>query len=167
MSENQEQTGLAARVRKVVNTVTGGDAAAKDQPQANTLDQMEGESDADYVKRVEAAKAAAEAADKAKSDAEALAKAKAEAEATAKALTEAKAKADAEAAAKAAEAAKAKAEAEQLDMVDAVIPKTFKLVLQDGSEKVYVDGTYPMPRAHAEHWFAKAHGVKLYQSVKK
>lgn len=48
------------------------------------------------------------------------------------------------------------------DMVTAVVPKAFKLTLDDHKHVEYEAGTQDMPRAHAEHWFAVAMGVEIY-----
>lgn len=48
------------------------------------------------------------------------------------------------------------------DDVDVNVTKAFTLTL-DGHQPVYYQpGIQPMPREHAEHWFAKAQGVTVY-----
>lgn len=37
----------------------------------------------------------------------------------------------------------------------------FNLTLDDGSIKWYEAGANRMPRSHAEHWYAKAHGTTI------
>jgi hypothetical protein len=50
-------------------------------------------------------------------------------------------------------------------MVDVVVPKAFTLTLDNHQPVKYPVGTYPMPVDHAEHWFARAHGVSIYEPV--
>lgn len=44
-------------------------------------------------------------------------------------------------------------------MIDAVIPKAFKLTLDNGSEVHYNAGLQRMPLEHFSHWFSKVNGV--------
>lgn len=48
------------------------------------------------------------------------------------------------------------------DMVTAIVPKAFQLTLDNHERVAYEPGTMDMPRAHAEHWFAVAMGVEIY-----
>lgn len=43
----------------------------------------------------------------------------------------------------------------------ALVPKAFKLTLDDHTEKDYPAGVYPMPKAHANHWWAQNQGVEV------
>ena len=135
----------------------------------SVLKQLENESDEDFAVRVEEAQAAATkaaeesaiAANKA-SDAK---QASLEAHEAAKKADQAASVAEYEAQAKA-KAAISEAEAKaKLDLVDAIVPKAFKLTLDDHTHVNYEAGTQPMPRTHVEHWFAKAHGVTLYKGA--
>ena len=49
------------------------------------------------------------------------------------------------------------------DMTEVVawVPRPLHLTLDDGSPVHYPNGNTKMPRAHAEHWFAKASGVTI------
>lgn len=109
------------------------------------------------------------AAEKEKAEARAIAAAKAKEEAAAKKAAADAAKAsqmaEAEAQAAAAKAAAVQEAAAMDDLVDVVVPNPFRLVGQDHRARNYAAGTYPMPRAHAEHWFSKANGVKIYKPV--
>ena len=58
------------------------------------------------------------------------------------------------------EAAKQAEEAGE-EMVMATVTKAFRLTLDSYREVVYEPGVQEMPRSHAEHWYAKANGVKL------
>ena len=49
------------------------------------------------------------------------------------------------------------------DMVVANVPKAFKLTLDDHTPVNYVQGTVKMPREHAEHYYAVAHGVTILE----
>lgn len=53
------------------------------------------------------------------------------------------------------------AEAAGEDIVMASVPKGFRLTLDTYREVVYEAGAQQMPRSHAEHWYAKANGVKV------
>lgn len=44
--------------------------------------------------------------------------------------------------------------------VIATVIKPFTLTLNDGSSRHYDVGAQRMPKSHADHWYAKAHGVK-------
>lgn len=46
------------------------------------------------------------------------------------------------------------------DKVIVSVPNAFQLTLHSGTVK-YAAGAYAMLKAHAEHWFAKAHGVTI------
>lgn len=46
--------------------------------------------------------------------------------------------------------------------VTAIIPKDFQLTLDDMTVVKYQAGTHDIPVEHAEHWYAKANGVKIY-----
>ncbi len=50
------------------------------------------------------------------------------------------------------------------DEVDVMVVKGFKLTLDNFTQVDYVPGPQTMPRSHAEHWFAKAHGVTIKPS---
>lgn len=139
------------------------------------LEQGENESDEDFALRVQEAEANAQQDGESDED---YAARMAEVEVAAKLAATAKAKADAEAAAKASElagytatAATAAAVAERerkakLDLVTVVVPKQFKLTLDNHEVIAYRDGTYEMPRSHANHWYAKASGVTIYEAPK-
>jgi hypothetical protein len=43
-----------------------------------------------------------------------------------------------------------------------IVPKSFKLTLDDGAVVHYDEGIGEMPKSHAAHWFSKAQGVKVY-----
>lgn len=45
--------------------------------------------------------------------------------------------------------------------VIATVLHAFTLTLNDGSSRRYEVGGQRMPKSHAEHWYAKAHGVKI------
>ena len=175
--------------------VTAPSASTVDETvtKENELVQLEGESDEDFAARVEEAglvpsaddangdgqedeaAAAEQAAKDVATEQAAIAEAAAaEAKAAAiKARTDLAAAEEAAANAEYQSQARAKAavlEAEEkakLDLVDVVVPKAFNLMLDSHEVIKYADGTYPMPRKHAEHWYAKAHGVRLYQGAKK
>jgi len=51
---------------------------------------------------------------------------------------------------------------DEVEMVTAIVPKAFHLTLDHHRSVTYEPGTQDMPRDHAEHWFAKAHGVEIY-----
>lgn len=119
----------------------------------------EGESDESYKSRVNdylAHQEAEQASKKAAEAAEELRKAE-----------DAKMVAQHQAAATAQQAKRDAEEAAKKDLVDAVIPKRFQLTLDTHETVVYHPGTQPMPRKHAEHPWAKAHGVKIYEPVAK
>lgn len=48
------------------------------------------------------------------------------------------------------------------EMVTAIVPKGFRLTLDDHSEVVINAGTQELPLSQASHWFAKANGVQVY-----
>jgi hypothetical protein len=48
------------------------------------------------------------------------------------------------------------------EMVTVAIPKQFNLTQDDGTTVVYKVGVADMPRDHAEHWYAVAHGVTIH-----
>jgi hypothetical protein len=48
------------------------------------------------------------------------------------------------------------------ELVTVIVPKPFKLTLDDHSEKNYPQGIYEMPVDHAGHWWARVSGVKVY-----
>ncbi len=83
----------------------------------------------------------------------------AKAEAAAKAEEEAK---KAEEAAKKEEAKKTKKE-EKKDTVTVTVPKAFKLRLDHNTELKFDAGIQEMDPKVANHWFAKANGVEIYQ----
>lgn len=47
------------------------------------------------------------------------------------------------------------------DVVLVNVAKAFKLTDSNHTEFHYVVGANRMPRSHADHWFAKAHGTKI------
>lgn len=47
------------------------------------------------------------------------------------------------------------------EMVTATVPKAFNLTLDAGHTIRINAGTQEMPRSHAEHWYALAHGVTV------
>lgn len=47
------------------------------------------------------------------------------------------------------------------ELVMATVVKPFRLTLDNYREVVYEPGVQEMPRSHADHWYAKANGVKL------
>jgi hypothetical protein len=49
----------------------------------------------------------------------------------------------------------------ELEMVEATITKPFRITADDGGVHEYAVGTKKIPREHAEHWYAKAHGVTI------
>lgn len=49
------------------------------------------------------------------------------------------------------------------ELVTAIVPKSFKLTLDDHTQVQYHAGTQDMPRSHAEHWFSGAMGVEIYE----
>lgn len=49
------------------------------------------------------------------------------------------------------------------DKVNATVHKTFTLTLDDGSTVSYQSGFHKMPKAHADHWFAKSFGGVTYE----
>lgn len=59
-----------------------------------------------------------------------------------------------------AEAVAAKLEEVVPDVI-VMVPKGFKLRMNDHVVIDYPAGAYPMPRAHAEHWYAKANKVTI------
>jgi hypothetical protein len=52
---------------------------------------------------------------------------------------------------------------ELLDMVIAIVPKQFTLNIDHFKTFTYKAGTQRMERAHAEHWWAVANGVTLFE----
>lgn len=54
----------------------------------------------------------------------------------------------------------AKIEAAVPDVI-VMVPKAFKLRMNDHVVIDYPAGAYPMPREHAEHWYAKANKVTI------
>jgi len=126
----------------------------------NAPEQLDGESDGAFAGRVSATEDAARAA--ANLDAGHAERAEAEfrLKTLSTSLQETEARALATAAAVRVEAEKLA----QLDMVDVIVPKAFNLTLDTFEVKHYADGTYRMPRAHAEHPYAKVNGVKLYNA---
>jgi hypothetical protein len=52
--------------------------------------------------------------------------------------------------------------AQEDELVTVVVPKAFMLTLDDHTPIAYAAGTQEMPVSHAAHWFARAHGVKVY-----
>jgi len=63
---------------------------------------------------------------------------------------------------KAADVAKA-AKAEGQDVVQVLVPRTFRLTADDRVETEYKEGVCQMPAAHFEHPYVKANGVKLHR----
>lgn len=61
------------------------------------------------------------------------------------------------------ESAVAKVEAEVVDMVTVTVPRAFKLMLDHFHTKDFKAGIQEMERSHAEHWYAKASGVEIYE----
>jgi len=57
-------------------------------------------------------------------------------------------------------AQQAAAETEE-DTVMVNVPKAFTLTSDDGVATRYEVGAHRVPRSHAEHWFSKAHGLKI------
>lgn len=49
------------------------------------------------------------------------------------------------------------------DVVTTIVPKTFQLTGNDHRVVAYEAGIIDMPRAHAEHWYAKAQGVEIHK----
>lgn len=49
------------------------------------------------------------------------------------------------------------------DKVNATVHRTFTLTLDDGSTVSYQSGFHKMPKAHADHWFAKSFGGVTYE----
>lgn len=49
------------------------------------------------------------------------------------------------------------------DKVPVEVPMAFGLMLDHNHTEFYKAGAYLMPRAHAEHWYAKAAGVKIIE----
>lgn len=47
--------------------------------------------------------------------------------------------------------------------VTVTVPKAFKLQSDLGAVHEYKAGVQEMDREHAEHWYAKANGVEIYQ----
>ncbi len=47
------------------------------------------------------------------------------------------------------------------EMVDVVVPKAYRLTLDNGVMVQYASGTKQMPKEHAEHWWSAAMGVTL------
>lgn len=45
--------------------------------------------------------------------------------------------------------------------VFATVQKSFVLTDENHQQHHYAAGVYAMPKSHAEHWFSKAHGVKI------
>lgn len=62
-----------------------------------------------------------------------------------------------------AEEAQPEAAAAGLDKVPVEVPQAFGLMLSHHHTEFYKAGAYLMPRAHAEHWYAKAAGVKIIE----
>lgn len=46
--------------------------------------------------------------------------------------------------------------------VTAIVPKAFKLNLENGGLIDYEAGVQEMPLHHASHWYSRANGVKVY-----
>ncbi len=46
-------------------------------------------------------------------------------------------------------------------LVMTTVPKAFTLTLDNGTSKHYEAGANKMPKSHADHWYAKAHGTKI------
>lgn len=58
------------------------------------------------------------------------------------------------------------AQVKQLPTCVANVPKAFTLTDDDHKPHHYTVGTHPkMPIAHAEHWFARAHGVEIVKGA--
>ena len=57
---------------------------------------------------------------------------------------------------------RARLQEDTVDMVVAVIPQEFKLMDVGHQPTEYKAGTRNIPRAHAEHWYAIANGVKIH-----
>lgn len=55
------------------------------------------------------------------------------------------------------------ADAQVPEICTAVVPKTFTLTRDSGAVLVYEAGTCEMPVDDADHWFARAQGVKIYK----
>jgi hypothetical protein len=51
---------------------------------------------------------------------------------------------------------------EFVEMVTVTVPKEFKLQLDHFRQVIYKAGIQEMERLHAEHWWAKANGVTIY-----
>jgi hypothetical protein len=51
---------------------------------------------------------------------------------------------------------------QEVEMVTVIVPKPYKLTLNDHSEKNYPSGIYEMPLEHASHWWSRVSGVKVY-----
>lgn len=47
------------------------------------------------------------------------------------------------------------------EVVKVKVPKRFVLTLDSHHEIAYDEHTTSMPKAHAEHWYAKANGVEI------
>lgn len=62
-----------------------------------------------------------------------------------------------------AEEAQPEAAAVASDKVPVEVPQAFGLMLTHNHTEFYKAGAYLMPRAHAEHWYAKAAGVKIIE----
>ena len=45
----------------------------------------------------------------------------------------------------------------------ATVPKEYILTLDDGTEKTYPAGIYPMLKAHATHWWSVQHAGVTYR----
>lgn len=52
------------------------------------------------------------------------------------------------------------------ETVTVVNPKQFTLTMDHGNEVVVPAGTQELPRSYAEHWFAKAQGLVIYEPKK-
>jgi hypothetical protein len=55
-------------------------------------------------------------------------------------------------------------DAAESPLVSVIVPKAFNYTADDHSLISYEAGIYDMPRAHAEHWYSKAMGVKTAKS---
>lgn len=54
---------------------------------------------------------------------------------------------------------------EAADKIAVTVPHAFRLNLDNHKIVDYPMGTYGMPRAHADHWWSKAHGVLPFEEV--
>lgn len=50
-------------------------------------------------------------------------------------------------------------------MVIAQVPTPFRLTMDNHQEIAYEAGAILMPKAHAEHWYAKANGVRVAKEL--